>query len=280
MKEETKKTVKKSAPKTTKAAAKKAVVKKATAKTATKASTKSSVKKTSTKVATKKSPIVKKSASKVSSAKKTPVPVKTVVEEHVEEKKEVVIEQKVASDELNRDLILRVVLVIAFTLIFVILIIGFVDSMIHPIKGGVNQSVAPSYIVSNNLLKESNIIDIKEAKYKLSVLNGDYFVYVTYNSNAINSFEKKLVKLLDEYVIREKFYYIDASSIKDFDNKIELANKYLGYNDASISKIPTIIYVNKDNEIRSENIITRSDEKMIQIDDVQKLLDINGYTKK
>lgn len=296
MKEEskTKKVVKKTAPKTvskkvvktTKAAPKKTSVKKIAAPK-TSASKKSTVKKTltpkktvvkkeSTAVKTSTSkPAVKKVATKVSTTKK--------VAPKVEEKKveTAVVASKVESQklegELNQKLVLRVVLVVAFTLIFIIFVMGIIDTMINPFRYGGSQ---PSYIISNNILKESNVIDVREAKYKLKPLNGDYFVYVSYSSNKINSFERKLVEMLDKYDIKDKFYYINANPIKEYDNQVELANKYLGYTDVLISKIPTIVYVNKDNIVRIENIITRSDNNMISTGDFQNLLDINGFKAK
>ena len=55
---------------------------------------------------------------------------------------------------------------------------------------------------------------------------------------------------------------------------VKLVNEYLGYSDVLVSKVPTILYVNEDNIIRIENIITRDDDELITSGDFQKLLDI------
>ena len=226
---------------------------------------------------------IKKTTKKVNSStstKKTPVRKVKAVSGDVDKKQiilEPILEAEVKKEEndLNKDLIIRVLLVVSFTLIFILLIIGFVESMINMSNN--SKTKVDSYIVSKDVLKESNIIDIRDARYKLKSLTGDYFIYVTYSTNNINNFEQKLVNILDKYDIKDKFYYIDANPIREYDNKIELANKYLGYTDVLLSNIPTIIYVNKDNIVRIENIITKNDNKMITIGDFQNLLDINEF---
>ena len=91
--------------------------------------------------------------------------------------------------------------------------------------------------------------------------------------------EKDLKKLIKEYKLQDKFYYINIDSIKSSDNKISLVNELLGLDDIKVEKVPTIIYVNKDNKVLRNNIITRKDDSLMEVGDFQKLLDINEISK-
>ena len=91
--------------------------------------------------------------------------------------------------------------------------------------------------------------------------------------------EKDLKKLIKEYKLQDKFYYINIDSIKSGDNKISLVNELLGLDDIKVEKVPTIIYVNKDNKVLRNNIITRKDDSLMEVGDFQKLLDINEISK-
>ena len=91
--------------------------------------------------------------------------------------------------------------------------------------------------------------------------------------------EKDLKKLIKEYKLQDKFYYINIDSIKSSDNKISLVNELLGLYDIKVEKVPTIIYVNKDNKVLRNNIITRKDDSLMEVGDFQKLLDINEISK-
>ena len=91
--------------------------------------------------------------------------------------------------------------------------------------------------------------------------------------------EKDLKKLIKEYKLQDKFYYINIDSIKSSDNKVSLINELLGLDDIKVEKVPTIIYVNKDNKVLRNNIITRKDDSLMEVGDFQKLLDINEISK-
>ena len=274
MKEETKKTTTKKTvtrKSTTTGTTKKTTAKSSKPKTKT---TKATATKTTPvkKVSTKKTTTKKSSTSKpkTSTTKKTTSVAKKVTEPKV------AVTKKVEEENLNRDLILRSVLLISYTLIIVLLIMGFIDSLSKVNAPKVEKEVT-SYIEKNNLFSKSNIIELEDASFKLNALNGDYFVYITYTDEKVNAFEKELIELLNEKNIKDKFYYVNIDKIKDETNVIELVNKYLNYKDALVTKVPTIVYINKDNVLRVENIINRLDNNMMDINDVQSLLDRNGF---
>ena len=281
MKEENKKTAAKKTNTKKSTTVKKAAVKKTNAKKTTGAkktnaavgAKKVAAKKTSTtkKTATVKAKaVVKEQPKKVETKKST---IKSVNEVKIENR-EIPVEKK---DELNRTLIMRTILLIAYTLIIIFLIIGFVDYLVnHNLSTNKPREIS-SYIQDKNVFPKSNIISLEDASFKLSALNGNYFIYITYTDAKVNSFEKDLAKLLDNKKIKDNFYYISIDKIKDEENVIELVNKYLNFKDALVSKVPTIVYVDNNNIVRQENIISRLDDKMISINDVKSLFDRNGF---
>lgn len=241
-------------------------------------SKKNTVKKTNTKSAnakksgsTKKVSKPKTSTKKVSEAKKTTK--KTIQKKEVVEKKiePIVEEKKTLKDDIDfkRYVYFAGILAIAFILL---------ASMIELATYYIYDSFHDSYLLSTNIISRDHKINLKDAKASFSKLDGDYFIYITYTDNKqVYEFEKKLKKLIDKYDISDKFYYINTDDYVDSEYYIDFINTYLGFKDAFVLKTPTIIYVNKDNEVVYNNIITRADNEMMNIGDVQKLLDINGF---
>ena len=137
-----------------------------------------------------------------------------------------------------------------------------------------------SYLVTTKTIKSDKVLNINNAKDTLSKVNGDYFIYISYNNDSsVYDLEAKLRNVINNYNISDKFYYLDISSIKNDKDIIDKVNAYLGYRDAKVSKVPTIIYVNKDNIVKIENIIARDDNNLMTVGDFQKLLDINDFSK-
>ncbi len=253
---------------------------------------KTTAKKTTTKkapVAAKKTTTAKKATQKKETVKKVApkkvtkvAPKKTVVKK-VEEKK---IEQKKVeetniqkNEKYDNQLIARGVLIVACSLIIVFLIIGFIDSSVKQINIG--NSNTQSYIIKKNVIDKSHVLELNNAKESLSKLNGNYFVYISYTtSSSIDLFERDLKKVIDKYDLKDKFYYIDVTNIIKKNDYLKEINNSLGYLDTLVTQVPTIVYVNSENIITRDSIIARSDNKLIQIGDFQKLLDINEFKEK
>ena len=247
---------------------------------------KTTTKKTTTKKvsASKKSTGVKKTTTtKKKAAPKKTTPKKVVTKSVTEEKvikEEVKVEPK-QETKYNTDLLLRVVLTVAYTLITAILIIGFAETYTSNLK--VESNYKSAYLVEEEIIDESHILSLNNAKNVLDSLNGDYFVYVGYTkmyNSEVQILDMGIANLINKYDLKDKFYYLNIDSIINKKNKIALVNKYLGYRDVLISKIPTIVYVNSENIVRIENIITREDDKLMTVGDFQKLLDINQFVIK
>lgn len=137
-----------------------------------------------------------------------------------------------------------------------------------------------SYLLTTKTIDSDKVLNLNNAKETLSKVDGDYFIYISYsNDSSVYNLEVKLRSLINSYNIGDKFYYLDINSIKNDSDVATKVNAYLGYRDAKVSKVPTIIYVNKDNIIKIENIITREDNNLMTVGDFQKLLDINVFSK-
>ena len=237
----------------------------------------SSNKKNSVRKNTTKKTVVKKSQAKKVQAK---APVKKVVKKtpvkniqtKVEPKKEI----KLNSNELNKELILKTIVIVSYTLIIAILIMGFVDSMVKTYTTSVEAN-AP-YIISSGAVDETMNVDLSLARLRFANLKGDYFVYLNYGSStSAKSLEIGIKALIEQYNLKDKFYYINIDSLKNEEDEITKINEALGLQEALISKVPTIYYVNSDGILRIENIIARSDDNIMTIGDFQNLLDINNY---
>ena len=244
---------------------KKVAPKKTTAKK-TNSTKKAAVKKTSTTAK-------KTTAKKTSTTPKKNASVKSVETKKVEVKE---VASKKEENKLNRDLVMKSVILIAYTLIIIFLVMGFVDYLT---KGDtvVKKKEITSYVLSNEYFSKSNVIELEDASFKLSSLSGDYFIYISYSDKEVNEFEKKLVELLSSKKLKNKFYYVNIDKIKEEKNVVDLVNKYLNFRDALVTKVPTVVYVDSENIVRIENIISRTDNNIISINDVQSLLDRNGF---
>ena len=229
---------------------------------------------------------VKKSVSKVIPASKaTPkkvalkvAPKKTEVKvapkKVTEPKKETIVKEEV---KVNNITYKKYLYLVAMVLLGFILIIGIWDIASFYNYNRLNTS----YLVSTNSINSQNQLKLEDASKTFSKLNGNYFIYISYTDNkGIYNLEKKMKNIIKKYNIENRFYYINVNNIKNDSDYINKVNVYLGLRDAKISQIPTIIYVNKSNEIVYNNIITTSNGKRFDIGDFQKLLDTNGFTAK
>lgn len=137
-----------------------------------------------------------------------------------------------------------------------------------------------SYLVTSKTIKQDRVVSYNNAKEYFSGLTGDYYIYIGYNDNKdVYNLEKKLRTVIKNYNLEDKFYYININNLKNDSNVVEEVNAYLGYRDARVSQVPTIIYVNKNNVVKIENIVARDDNNLMTVGDFQKILDINEISK-
>lgn len=257
-KKTTKKTNSGASKKSTKSVTKKEV------KTAPKKSSKTSTKKKETTVVAVKKP-------------KEPLVVETSIKEQEklakerEERLQQEQEKKAVYADIKRTLFATGIILIGF-----FLIVGLFNYKDY----SMGNHLTSSYLVDKKVISKNNVIDIKNAQNFFSRLSGDYFIFITYNYNKDEyKLEKDIKSLIKSYNLKDKFYYINVDSIYNNPDYLNKINTYLNLRDAKITKLPTIIYVNKNNQVLIENIITRSDNNIMNVGDFQRLLDINNYKK-
>lgn len=104
-----------------------------------------------------------------------------------------------------------------------------------------------SYLITSNTLS----VEIKDLSETIQVLKespSEYFVYISYtNDEKVYSFEKKLKKLIDNYNLKDEFYFVNVTNIKDDENFYSEINDT--FNTKLINNIPCILHF-KNNELK------------------------------
>ena len=106
-----------------------------------------------------------------------------------------------------------------------------------------------SYLITSNTLS----VEIKDLSETIQVLKespSEYFVYISYtNDEKVYSFEKKLKKLIDNYNLKDEFYFVNVTNIKDDENFYKEINNT--FNTKLINNIPCILHF-KNNELKNK----------------------------
>lgn len=160
---------------------------------------------------------------------------------------------------------------IAFIILFGSIFVAFYLFSCYKINK--DERLMNSYLITTNTI-ESNINDLASLKQVMQEAPESYFIYISYtNDEDVYDLEKKLKKEIDTHKINDIFYYVDVTLLKENNtNYLNEIEKVL--NVKKISNVPAIIYV-RNNEISEENIITGKNNKMLNINDLKKLL--NNY---
>lgn len=104
-----------------------------------------------------------------------------------------------------------------------------------------------SYLITSNTLSVE-IKDLSETVQVLKESPSEYFVYISYtNDEKIFNFEKKLKKLIDNYNLKDEFYFVNVTNIKDDENFYSEINDT--FNTKLINNIPCILHF-KNNELK------------------------------
>ncbi len=104
-----------------------------------------------------------------------------------------------------------------------------------------------SYLITSNTLSVE-IKDLSETVQVLKESPSEYFVYISYtNDEKVFNFEKKLKKLIDNYNLKDEFYFVNVTNIKDDENFYTEINNT--FNTKLINNIPCILHF-KNNELK------------------------------
>jgi len=126
-------------------------------------------------------------------------------------------------------------------------------------------------------LTESNTISMEIKNYEeipviFSEAPTDYFVFINYlNEKETYKLEKKMKKIIDDYNLKDVFYYMNVTELKEKDdNYIEKLNNAFDI-DNKIKDVPTILYY-KNNEL--VEVISSNDNEIMSASELKRILDV------
>jgi len=164
--------------------------------------------------------------------------------------------------------------IIAFFIMFVVLFGTWFGFRLYNISK--ETEISKSYLINKKILK-NEIKNIDESIDVLSEAPTSYFILISYTGDEkVYNLEKELAKIIEDYKLEDKMYYLNVTDIKDDKNVIDKINSALQLNDKKVAQIPTIIYYK---EGIATDIIKRQDDNMMNKGDFQKLLDVNKIEK-
>ncbi len=164
-------------------------------------------------------------------------------------------------------------IVAAFIIIAIIFLTWYGFAWYNVFK---ENKVATSYLVKEKVIS-NEIKSLDEVEAVFTEAPTSYYIYVSYTgSEDIYNMEKELRSLIVDYNLNDSIYFLNVTTIKEEENYIEKLNNALKLKEKKITKVPTIIYY-KDG--KAVDIITRSDNNIMNVGDFQKLLDVNNVAK-
>ena len=135
------------------------------------------------------------------------------------------------------------------------------------------EKLMTSYLVTSNTVT-SEIKDLNEIVQVLKESPSEYFVYISYNNNEdVYKLEKKLKKIIDNYNLKDEFYYINITDYLEDDDVYTKLNN--AFNTTQIKNAPCILYF-KNNQLE-EVIINKVD--VFDVSDFTTLLEEYEYEK-
>ena len=124
-----------------------------------------------------------------------------------------------------------------------------------------------SYLISSNTIN-LEIKDYEEIPLVLSETSNDYFIFINYlNVEETYKLEKELKDVIDEYNLKDIFYYINVTKLKEKKDYLDNLNDALNL-DNKIESVPTILYYHN-NEL-AEVIANKND--IISADDLEDII--------
>lgn len=132
-----------------------------------------------------------------------------------------------------------------------------------------------SYLLKTNTVG-FNIQNIESYKQVIQEAPNDYFVVIGYAGDEQEfKMENKLKDIIDSYQINDIVYYVNITDIVDEENYIDKVNQNIGI---SLKNAPAVIYV-KDRKIENFNIVEANENNILNLNDVEKILEIYDYKK-
>lgn len=128
-----------------------------------------------------------------------------------------------------------------------------------------------SYLITSNTISlEMN--EINQISSVLSETPNYYFVYISYTKDKdVYNLEKKLKPLVDEYNLKDNFYFINVTDIKDENKnyKDDIAQE-LNVDNEILNKVPIILYF-KDGSFIASIHNANEFEDLLEKEDIKSL---------
>lgn len=157
--------------------------------------------------------------------------------------------------------------------LIIVAIIGLVWYALSWYNVKQQEKLMTSYLISSNTLT-SEIQDLNEIVQVLKESPSEYFVYISYNNDEnIYRLEKKLKKIIDNYGLKDSFYYINITQEKNDKDIYTRLND--AFNTNTITNVPCILYFK--NNILEQTII--DDKKVFNVNDFTEVLKDYEYEK-
>ena len=153
---------------------------------------------------------------------------------------------------------------IVIGIIILCLLCWYIVSWYQVIK---NDRLSKSYLIASNTIS-LELNEGKEVTYSLQETPNDYFIFISYTGDEKEyDLEKRLKKIIDNYNIADKFYYINITDKINNNNLMSYLNKT--FNTDLISSIPCILYY-EDGKL---NTVIQNNTDVFDAKDFQKLLE-------
>ena len=135
------------------------------------------------------------------------------------------------------------------------------------------EKLMTSYLVSSSTVTYE-IKDLNEIVQVLKESPSEYFVYISHtNDEEVYKLEKKLKKIIDNYSLKDEFYYINTSDYQTDENLYTKLNDT--FNTTQIKNTPCILYF-KNNQLEE---IIYNQNTIFDAEKFTKLLEKYEYEK-
>lgn len=130
-----------------------------------------------------------------------------------------------------------------------------------------------SFLISSNTITYE-LASVDEAPLVLQEAPNEYFIYISYTGDeSIYKLEKNLKKVIDNYVLKDEFYYLNVSENIEDDDLFKKLNKT--FKTDKIDSLPCILYYKEGKLIKNID----SNKKIFDVKKLEELLKKNDYER-